>query len=198
MSGRRRIARWAAVAAGLVAAAVPTGAVVAAQFDDGSGIAAAIEEAPLTQVADIPAADGAPGLGVYVQLTKTGHLCVWGAPTATSRQRGGGCNTIDDPLNGEAVSATLSYDGGPGISQVSSATLFGLARADVISIRVLMSDGTRRVVRLRQARIGSDEFEAFGYRVSKADLRKGVGPVAVLALDASGAEIGRQATGIGG
>jgi hypothetical protein len=186
------------VGSGLLAAAVATGAVVAAQFDDGSDLATAIEEAPLTQVVDLPAADGAPALGVYVQLTKTGHLCVWGAPSATSRQRGGGCNTIDDPLNGEAVSATLSYDGGPEASRVSSATLFGLALADVASVRILMTDGTERVVRLKQARIGSDDFKAFGYRVSKADLRKGVGPVAVVALDASGAEIGRQATGFAG
>jgi hypothetical protein len=198
MSGRRRVTRWAAVGIGLLAAAVATGAVVAARFDDGSDLATAIDQAPLMQVADIPAADGAPALGVYVQLTKTGHLCVWGAPSATSRRRGGGCNTIDDPLNGQSVSATLSYDGGPGVSQVSSATMFGLARADVASVRILMSDGTGRVVRLEQARIGSDDFKVFGYRFSKADLRKGIGPVAVVVLDASGAEIGRQATGFAG
>jgi hypothetical protein len=175
-----------------------TGAVVAAQFDDGSDLTTAIEETPLTQVADVPGVDGAPGLGVFVQLTKTGHVCVWAAPSATSRQRSGGCNTIDDPLNGEAVSATLSYDGGPEVTRVSSAALFGLARAGVASVRVLMTDGTQRVVRLKQARIGSDDFSAFGYRFSKVDLRKGLGPVAVVALDASGAEIGRQATGFAG
>lgn len=183
---------------GVLLFGVAATAVIAAQFDDGSDLAQAIETAPLTRVADIPAADDAQALGVYVQLTETGHLCIWGAPSATSRRRAGGCNSAKDPLNGEEVSAMLSYDGGPGVSKVSSATLFGLARAGVASVRVLMTDGTQRVVQLKQARIGSDDFGAFGYRFSKADLRRGLGPVAVVALDASGAEIGRQATGFAG
>jgi hypothetical protein len=198
MSGRRRVTRWAAVGLGLLAAGVVTSAVVAARFDDGSDLATAIEEAPLTRVADIPAGDGARALGVFVQLTKTGHLCVWGAPSATSRERGGGCNAVDDPLNGEAISATLSYDGGPGHGRVSAATVFGLAAPEVASVRILMTDGTERVVRLRQARIGSDDLKAFGYRFSRADLRRGLGPTALVALDSEGVEVGQQPTGFGG
>jgi hypothetical protein len=197
MSGKRTTKRWAAAGLGLVCAGALASAVVAARVDDGSDLVAAIEEAPMTHVADIAAGDGAPGRGVYVQRTETGHLCVWEAPSATSRQRGGGCNTADDPLNGAPISATLSYDGGPAIAGVSEATLFGLADAGVARVGVLMSDGTSREVKLKKARIGSDEFQAFGYRFKKADLRKGIGPVAVVAVDAAGIELGRQPTGIG-
>ena len=197
MSGKRTTKRWAAAGLGLVCAGALASAVVAARVDDGSDLVAAIEEAPMTHVADIAAGDGAPERGVYVQRTETGHLCVWEAPSATSRQRGGGCNTADDPLNGAPISATLSYDGGPAIAGVSEATLFGLADAGVARVGVLMSDGTSREVKLKKARIGSDEFQAFGYRFKKADLRKGIGPVAVVAVDAAGIELGRQPTGIG-
>jgi hypothetical protein len=173
-------------------------AVVASQMDDGSRLVAAIEDAPMTHVADIEAADGAAKRGVYLQVTDTGHLCVWEAPSATSRQRGGGCNTLDDPLNGEALSVTLSYDGGPALSDVKSASLFGLTAADVAQARVLMTDGSTREIQLRPARVAAGDFNAFGFRLRRADLRKGLGPVAVLALAADGTEVGRAPTGFGG
>lgn len=133
-----------------------------------------------------------------MQLTKTGHLCVWEAPTAASRERGGGCNSVDDPLNGSVLSATLSYDGGPAVSDVRSASVFGLAAAEVARANVLMSDGTSRAIRLKKAKVGSDEFQAFGYRLKRSDLRRGIGPTAIVAFDAAGTELGRQPTGIGG
>jgi hypothetical protein len=61
-----------------------------------------------------------------------------------------------------------------------------------------MSDGTRREMRLWKARVGDDDFQAFGYRFKKADLRRGVAPTAVVALDAGGREIDRQPTGFTG
>ncbi len=189
--------RWAVVLAVTVVGGALASAVVASSFDDGSTLTAAIDEAPLVQVADIAAGEGSPGLGVYTQLTNTGHLCVWEAPSATSRERGGGCNTIDDPLNGRPLSFTLSYDGGPATEDVRSATVFGLALGDVASLRVVMSDGSWRAVKLKKAKVGSDEFKAFGYRFKKSDLKKGIGPIAVVALDSTGVEIGRQTTGIG-
>jgi hypothetical protein len=182
---------------GIVAAGALTGAVVASQFDDGSELRNAIDETPMTRVADIAAQDGSPTLGVFVQRTSSGHVCVWEAPSAASRQRGGGCNTADDPLNGRAISFTLSYDGGPGIERVSAATVFGLAVGEVAQASIVMSDGTARQIRLRPAKIGSDAFQAFGYRFRRADLKKGIGPVAVVAFDANGTEIDRQTTGIG-
>lgn len=198
MSGRRGMKRWVTFGVGIVLAGALASAVVASRIDDGSDLIAAIEEAPLTQVANIDAADGSGELGVFVQTTETGHLCVWEAPSATSRQRGGGCNTADDPLNGSPISATLSYDGGPATSSVKTATVFGLAAPEVAQVDVLMSDGSSRTVKLKKAKIGSDEFRAFGHRIRKSDLRKGIGPTAIVAYDASGAELARQPTGIGG
>lgn len=199
MSGRRQgRSRFAVLGIGVVLAGALASVVIASRFDDGSELVASIDEAALTRVADVEAADGAPGLGVYVQVTTTGHLCVWEAPSATSRERGGGCNTADDPLNGNALSATLSYDGGPAIFDVDRASAFGLADAQVVRIAVLMSDGSTRKVKLEKAKVGSDEFQAFGYRFKKADLKKGIGPTAIVAFDASGNELGRQPTGIGG
>ena len=199
MSGKRPgRSRFAVLGIGVVLAGVLASVVIASRFDDGRELVASIDEAALTRVADVEAADGAPGLGVYVQVTTTGHLCVWEAPSATSRERGGGCNTADDPLNGNALSATLSYDGGPAISDVDRASAFGLAAAQVVRIAVLMSDGSTRAIKLRKAKVGSDEFQAFGYRFRKADLKKGIGPTAIVAYDANGVELGRQPTGIGG
>ena len=199
MSGRRHgRRRFAVLGIGVVLAGALASVVIASRFDDGSELVASIDEAALTRVADVEAGDGAPGLGVYVQVTTTGHLCVWEAPSATSRERGGGCNTADDPLNGNALSATLSYDGGPAISDVDRASAFGLAAAQVVRIAVLMSDGSTRAIKLRKAKVGSDEFQAFGYRFRKADLKKGIGPTAIVAYDANGVELGRQPTGIGG
>jgi hypothetical protein len=195
--GGRGARRWLALGLGVVIAGSVAGAVVAGQFDDGSQLSAAIEESELVKVADIPSSDGAPAKGVYVQLTRTGHLCVWESVSARSRERGGGCNTVDDPLNGQALSFTLSYDGGPAVADVRTATLFGLATPQVARAAVLMSDQSRRDVRLRDVRIGETDYRAFGYRLKRTDLKKGIGPIAVIALDASGAEIGRQTTGIG-
>lgn len=197
MSTVRERKRWMAALVCVVAAGALASAVVASQFDDGSELAAAIAEAPLQRVAEVPAEEGSPGLGVYVQLTETGHVCVWEAPSATSRERGGGCNTADDPLNGQPVSATLSYDGGPATSTVVRASVFGLALDAVASVRVVMSDGTYRAVKLKKAKVGSDDLQAFGYRFRKADLKKGIEPTAIVAYDAAGNEIGRQPTGIG-
>lgn len=192
--GARRILLGLGV---VIVAGVATGAVIAASMDDGRELIAAIDEAPLVQVADIPSADGLPGSGVFVQVARTGHLCVWETPSATSRRRGGGCNTADDPLNGRPISFTLSYDGGPNLASVRSASLFGLASSEVATASVLMSDGSQSVLKLKKTKVGSAEYQAFGFRFKSADLRKGIGPTAVVARDASGAEIARQVTGIG-
>ena len=198
MFGKRGRRRWLVLGVGLVLAGALASAVVASRNDDGSALTAAIAETSLTQVAEVPAGDGASGRGVFVQLTETGHLCVWEAPSAISRERGGGCNTADDPLNGNAVSATLSYEGGPEISDVRSASIFGLAGSNAASVSVGMSDGSSRSIKLKKAKVGSDEFQAFGYRFKKSDLKKGIGPTAIVAYDAGGNELGRQPTGIGG
>jgi hypothetical protein len=195
---RRLPRRWAVLGLGIVVAGVLSSAVVAKQFDDGRDLVAAIEVAPLTRVADVPAGDGSPARGVFVQVTETGHVCVWEAASATSRERGGGCNSADDPLNGRPLSFTLGYDGGPAIADVESASLVGIASSAVARAAVLMSDGSMREIHLNKTKVAGDDYRAFGFRFKKADLRKGIGPTAVVAFDIGGAEIDRQSTGIGG
>ena len=193
----RRVAIAGAV---LVAAGVVTGAVVASRIewsDNAARLDAALVEAQPIQLADIPAADGLPERGVFAQVTSTGHFCLSDAPLGSPRMGGGGCNPADDPLGGSSISASLAYDGGPAIEAVTDARLIGLASADVTSVRVLMSDGTSRAIKLKKAKVGSDELAVFGYRFKKSDLKKGIGPAAIVALDKNGVEVGRQATGIG-
>jgi hypothetical protein len=199
MSAKRRISsRGVIVGIAVVVAATLAGRVVAGQFDDGRGLADAIGKDPLVRVADVPSGDGVPGRGVFVQLTRTGHLCVWEAPSVTSLERGGGCNPADDPLGGRPLSFTFSYDGGPAVADVTSATLFGLAAPEVARASVLMSNGTRRELRLKSAEVAAHDLRVFGFRFKKADLRRNVTPIAVVALDAAGQELDRQVTGFAG
>jgi hypothetical protein len=195
---RRRVRRWAALVAGVLVAAIAAGAVVGAQFDDGTKLTRAIGEGRLVKIADIASSDATPARGVFVEMTSTGHLCVWEAASSTSPERGGGCNTADDPLNGRALWFTLSYDGGPALADVKGATLFGLAARTVAKANVFMSDGSTREIRLRDVDVAGAEYRAFGYRFKTADLRKEIGPTTVVAIDDNGMEIDRQATGIGG
>ena len=102
------------------------------------------------------------------------------------------------PLELQQVPAGLELTGEiPATVDVRNATLFGLALDEVASVRVLMSDGSWQAVKLRRAKVGADEFKAFGVRLKTAALKKGIEPTAVVAFDASGVELGRQATGIG-
>jgi hypothetical protein len=188
----------------IVAGGIAVGGVVAARIagpGDPNALFAAIGEAPVVRVADIGGAAGTGDRGVFVQATATGHLCLWDAPSASSQARRGGCNSIDDPLGGAKLSASLAYEGGPAARQVTSARLIGLVSLGVASVQVLMSDGTRRAVPMRrQAAVASvaGSFRAFGYAFAVSDLERGLGPIAVLALDSRGVEIDRQTTGFGG
>lgn len=200
MARSRLTSRWAiAVVTFALAAAVLTGAVIAGQFrqTDPETFRADLATGEITRVADVPAADGLPARGVFVQATEMGQVCLWDAPSATSLQRGGGCNSEDDPLGGSKISASLAYEGGPATESVRDARLIGLTASDVAAVEILMTDGTRRGVRLNAATVGRSDLEAFGYRFKKSDLRNGVGPIAVVALDSKGAEIARQVTGFG-
>lgn len=192
--------RAVAVAILVIAAGLLASGVLAGQFRgaDPEAFRAGLATGEVTRVADIGASDGLPGRGVFAQATDTGQVCLWDAPSAASPQRQGGCNAADDPLGGSSVSASLAYDGGPAVQDVRDARLIGLAAPGVAQVEVLMSDGSSRVVKLRRAVLRSSDYLAFGYRLRKADLRKGIGPVAVVARDAAGAEVARQETGIGG
>jgi hypothetical protein len=191
-----------AVVAGLVAvaASVLAAGVVASGFDwsrSSDELNSALAEGKPTQVAEIAAVDGLPARGVFAHVTSTGHFCLSDAPLDAPLEGGGGCNAADDPLGGRPFSASLAYDGGPTLEAVRDARLIGLAARTVSTVRVLMSDGSWRAVKLKRAHVGADEFKAFGYRFRKSDLKSGNGPVAVVAFAAGGAELGRQTTGIG-
>lgn len=196
--------RWAVLALAFALSGVVAGGVIAAQLrgpEDPEAFIAAVRDAPVVRVADIPATASAPTRGVFVQATSSGQLCLWDAPAAGSQQRQGGCDSLDDPLAGGKLSASLSYEGGPGAERVTDARLIGLIALDVVSVQVLMSDGTRRTVPVpRQIAVATaaGRYRAFGYRLVPSDFKRGVGPIAVLALDARGEEIDRQATGFAG
>jgi hypothetical protein len=180
--------------------AVLVAGVVAGGFDwsrSSDELDAALANTRPTQVADIPAADGLPARGVFAQITSTGHFCLSDAPLDAPLTGGGGCNAADDPLGGSVISASLAYDGGPAIEAVRDARLIGLAAATVASVRIVMTDGSSRAVKLRTSTVGERGLRVFGFRVRRSDLKKGIGPTAVVAFDESGAEIGRQTTGIG-
>lgn len=201
MATLRPRSRWAIAAATIALAGVAlTGTVIAGQLrqTDPEAFRADLATGEIEQVADIAAADGLRAHGVFVQQTEMGRVCLWDAPSASSPERGGGCNSAEDPLGGSTISASLAYEGGPEAESIRDARLVGLAASDVAAVEILMTDGTGRSVRLKTATIGASDFKAFGYRFKGSDLRKGLGPIAVVALDSSGAEIGRQETGFGG
>jgi hypothetical protein len=193
--------RWyAAVLGGMALALLLAGGVVAAQlraFATPETLDSAIRNSEMIRVADIAPADGAPARGVFVQTTPTGLLCLSDALSARSANKGGGCNSAADPLGGDTMFISFAYDGGPAVSDVEDARLIGLVSLQAEAVEVLMSDGSRRDVKLKRATVGDDTYRAFGYRVKTADLRRGVTPTAVIALNAAGEEIDRQATGFG-
>lgn len=194
--------RMVVVLALALAGSLLVGSVVAAQRGesppDAAKVEAAIAAARMTRVADVAGGEGFAPRGVFIQELDTGDLCVWDAASASSPDRQGGCNSIDEPLSGSAVSANLAYEGGPAIESVRDARLSGLASSSAASVVVLMSDGSERAMRLKPVHLDAGDFAAFGYRFKKSDLRSGVGPIAVIARAAGGKELGRQPTGIGG
>jgi hypothetical protein len=201
---RARVARrWILLVTGVVAGGILASAVVAARFAGGEheNLMAASAEEPVVRVAEFEPSAGLPARGVFVQSTSTGHLCLWDAPVANPRARQGGCNRSDDPLGGRKMFISLSYEGGPAVEHVSDARLIGLVGREVASVQVLMTNGSVRTVPLKRAvavSTAAGSFRAFGYRFTAADLRRHLGPTAVLALDASGRELERQTTGFGG
>lgn len=199
---RKRIGRrWSALAIGVLAGGTLAGGVVAAQFRDAASLEeldASLRDDPLVRIADIPAANGLPSRGVFVQSTAAGFVCLWDAPSAGASKRQGGCNSADDPLGGRKLFISFAYDGGPAVADIRDARLIGLASADVAAVKVVMSDGTARNMPLRTAALAGRRYLAFGYRVSQGDLRREVTPRAVLAVNGAGEEIDRQATGVAG
>jgi hypothetical protein len=185
----------------LACAGIAVSAVVAGRVDWSTNTAmldAALVKAEPTRVADIEASDGLSARGVFAQVTSTGHFCLSDAPLGAPEMGGGGCNSVDDPLGGRPISVSLAYDGGPAITDVKDARLIGLASAGTSRVRVEMTDHTSRAIKLKKITVASRDLLVFGYRFKKSDLKKGIGPFAVVSYDTDGTELGRQATGIGG
>ena len=200
MIARTMTRRWTLVVVGLVLSGVFAGSVVAAEqiwFSGPDQIEAALDQGALVRVADISALNGLAGRGVYVQQTPSGLTCLWDAPSAGAREKQGGCNKSDDPLAGRKMMISFAYEGGPAVETVSDARLIGLTAAQVVSVQVVMSDGTRRRVPLHQTPGTIGDFQAFGERFGPGEIRHGVTPTTVIALDRAGAVVDRQPTGFG-
>ena len=199
----RKKTRSMILVAAALAALVAAGVVIASQLappPSPESLAAATRTAPMIPLTQIAARNGKPARGVFGQLA-AGQFCLWDAPLASPQQGGsggGGCNPADDPLGGHLVSASLAYDGGPAAETVTDARLIGVAEWSVADVEVLTSDGSSRKMHLHAVSVDGRNLWAFGYRFAKGDLVQGVGPTAVLALDAKGAELDRQPTGFGG
>jgi hypothetical protein len=152
-------------------------------------------------VATFDPVQGAADRMVVIERTPDGYLCLWDSPDAAADNGLGGCNPADDPLGGRKLFASLTYDGGPSIASVHDARISGLAAEDVEQVLVTMNDGSTRRVHLAKPStraVAGGDYRSFAYRVHENDLRRGVTPVAVVAIDAGGAEVDRQTTGIGG
>jgi len=158
------------------------------------------DSSTVAQVAQFAPEGGRPARQVVLQRTPDGYLCVWDSPDGTVEHGVGGCNPAADPLAGHKLFVSLAYDGGPAISSVHDARLSGLTAIDVASARLVLTDGSTRPILLspRSTRaLAGKDYRPFAYRVPRADLERGIGPAAVLALDAHGKVLDRQATGIG-
>ena len=188
----------ALVVASFLAVGVLAGGVLAAQWHAAVSpdeLGAALSDAHVVRIADIPADSGYLARGVFAQKTSGGLFCLWDAPSASAAERQGGCNPSDDPLGGRMMFVSFAYDGGPAVGSVRDARLIGLTAAAVASVEVVMSDGTRRTVELHKTPSSIGNYLAFGLRFGRGGLRRGTSPTAVVAFDGAGSEIDRQVTG---
>jgi hypothetical protein len=196
MRARKRII--VAAGAALVLLGTAGGVIASAVTGPGADIEAlesATRTAPMVRLADVEAGNGKAARGVFSQVTSTGHFCLWDAPSASSPQRMGGCNPADDPLGGHPLSASFAYDGGPDPASVTDARLIGLVADEASFVHVVMSDGSRIELGLRRVPRSTGDFRVFAHRFGRGQIRHGVTPTAVVALDADGNELDRQATG---
>lgn len=201
MIARKVIRRWTLVVIGLVFSAVFAGGVVAADhiwLSSPDSIEATLDQGALVRIADVTAANGLGDRGVYAQVTPGGLMCLWDAPSPSASDKLGGCNDAADPLAGKKMMISFAYEGGPAVETVSDARLIGLIASDVASVQVVMSDGSNRKVPLHPTPRKVGDFQAFGMRFGRREIRRGVTPTAVMALDGAGAVVDRQPTGFGG
>lgn len=141
------------------------------------------------RVATFASAEG-NARGVFVNRSQDGsQICMWDTDLASGAQ-GGGCNPADDFFAGHAFTMSLGYDGGPTLATVRDARIVGVVTDGVGTLEVIYADGTARRVAITADR-------GFAYTIPAGLLRRGIGPVAVIARTSAGAVIDRQVTGIG-
>jgi hypothetical protein len=195
MRGRKRLLVAGGALLALLGAA---GGVLAAGLvgspQEVEALDSALRQAPMVRLADIPGSNGLADRGVFAQRTD-GRFCLWDASSESSRSKQGGCNQADDPLGGHPLSASFAYDGGPGPADVTDARLVGLVANDVARVEIVMSDGSRRKLTLRRVPASIGDFLVFAHRFGRGQLAHGLTPTAVVALDAGGTQLDRQATG---
>jgi hypothetical protein len=136
------------------------------------------------------AAAGGSARAVFLNRSKDqSQICVWDTDVASGSQSGG-CNPAGNFFGGHAFTLSLSYDGGPGLDTVRDARIVGVVTRGVASLEVVYADGSTRAVPI--TRDGG-----FAHAVPPELLARRVGPVAVVARNAAGKVLDRQATGIG-
>lgn len=146
------------------------------------------------KIAAFPAQPGRADAAVYLARRADGFMCLNSAAADTA-SFGGGCNPAGDPLGGKPLMVLFAYDGGPAVETVTDARLYGLVDHSVKEVTVEMTDGSTRPVRLSANDVGGMPYRVFAERVSMRDLKAAITPTAVVAYDATGREIARQATG---
>jgi hypothetical protein len=138
---------------------------------------------------------GRPDMNVLLSRLSDGSYCLDDAEVGQSASAGA-CNPADDPLGGKPFLVVFAYDGGPEVSSVQDARLYGLVRSDVSTLEAAMTDGSTVQLRLSAHEVGGTPFRAYAYRVPASDLKRGITPVAVIARDGARTELARQATGL--
>lgn len=125
---------------------------------------------------------------VYLAKTRDGRqLCLFDTDLATGDQ-GGGCNDAGALFGEHAIVISLGYDGGPSRETIRDVRIIGLATPSVGAVAVELSNGDERTVRLTRD-LG------FAWVMPQADIKRGLEPVAVIALTPSGQFLERQQTG---
>ncbi len=152
------------------------------------------QEGTGTKVADYGGA--AAGRAVFVKQLSNGDLCISDA-RADGSAPVGGCNPASDALGGRSMTVTIAYDGGPTLSTISNARVFGLVAPAVHGLELRMSDGSSQVLTLQKTGLGGG-LKAFAGTIPESALSSGVTPVALVAFGAGGTIIDTEPATIGG
>ena len=125
------------------------------------------------RIATFASANGSPR-AVFLNRSKDdAQICVWDTDTESGAQSGG-CNPATNFFAGHAFTLSLGYEEGPAVATARDARIVGVVGEAVATLEVVYADGTTRQVPISRDR-------GFAHAVPNGLLRKGVGPVAVIA-----------------